>query len=141
MEYKMCYDGIVCGTSKNIGEAINHLKEKIRVVQKQKDVFTHPDPERVKNSNKSLQCSIDDSKHYLEVLEAAYSNLLGVEYESEQTYEVSKEGMKSLLDCTLYRRGIMEVEYEDIEPRNGIPYVRLYWKEHVIEDWRRKSKR
>lgn len=141
MEYKMCYDPIICGVVKNIGEGTNHLKEKIVLVQAQKDRFTNPDLDEVIRFKNALQEDIDNSKHYLEVLESAYSNLLGVEYESEQTYEVSKEGMKSLLDCTLYRRGIMEVEYEDIEPRNGVPYVRLYWKEHVIEDWRRKSKR
>lgn len=139
MRYKMCYDAVICRTAKQIGTAINHLVEFIPLTQMQKDGFTNPDPDEVVRFKKALQERIDESKHYLEALESAYSNLLGVEYESEQTYEVEKAEMKHLLDCTLYTRGIMKVEYEDIEPRNGVPYVRLYWKEHVIEDWR-KSK-
>lgn len=141
MEYKMCYDAIICRVLKNIGEGINHLKEHIPAIQGQKDRFTNSDPDEVVRFKNALQEDIDESNHYLTELESAYLNLLGVEYESEQTYEVEKAEMKNLLDCTLYRRGIMEVEYEDIEPRNGVPYVRLYWREHVIEDWRRKSKR
>lgn len=141
MEYKMCCDGIVGKSAKAMGETINHLKEYLPLVQLQMDNISASTPDEKKLIENDLLYKQESSNHYLKVLESAYFNLLGVEYESEQTYEVSKDGMKSLLDCTLYRRGIMEVEYEDIEPRNGVPYVRLYWREHVIEDWRRKSKR
>lgn len=131
----------ICAVCKQIAQTIPKVERIINSLKHQKATMRDADPIRLKEGQEGIQYLMDLDSKYLQGLKEAYKSILGVEYGSMQTHETPRSSMDEYVSCTLLRRGITDIEYEDIEPRNGVPYVRLYWKEHVIEDWRRKSKR
>lgn len=131
MIQKMPTYSYICKICKDIAQTIPKLEKMIASTEQQRDNCRNTDPVEKKRFQDGLQKQIDWNYAHLHGLKNAYKSILGVEYGSEQTHEIYKSSMKDYLSSTLYRRGIMKVEYEDIEPRNGEKYVRIYWTEKI----------
>ena len=131
MIQKMPTDNSVCKICKDIALAIPRLEGIIAGAQKQHDNAKNPDPVLRKQFKDGMQDQIAWHSAHLQGLKEAYKAILGVEYGSEQTHEVYKPSMNEYVFCTLHQRGITKVRYEDIEPRNGSPYVRIHWTEKI----------
>lgn len=131
MKMKMCRETPICKICKAIGQAIDVYEARIPHVQKQHDNPSSKSSRIRKMAQESLKRDIERYKFHLQGLKNSYKEILGVEYGSTQTYDTPKEGMNEFLACTLYRRGITNVTYENIEPRNGEEYVRLHWVEKI----------
>lgn len=131
MIQKMPTDNNICKLCKDIAAAIPKMEQTIDKLQQKYDkAVSRPSASR-KVSADELQAQLDEYTHYLQSLQIGYKAILGVAYGSEQTHEAYKPQMKEYVCATLYRRGIMKVEYEDIEPKNGKEYVRLHWTEKL----------
>lgn len=124
-------DNNICKLCKDIAKTIPKMEETLAKLERKYNRAVGKGSASMKGSAENLQAQIDEYTHYLQSLQVGYKAILGVAYGSEQTHEAYKPQLKEYVSCTLYRRGIMKVEYEDIEPKNGQEYVRLYWKEEV----------
>lgn len=131
MIQKMPTSSHVCKVCKELAKAIPILEKQLISARHQYDTATDPDPVKLAQWKKCALEQIEWESSHLQGMKTAYKNILGVEYGSEQTHEVYKPSMDKYLNCTLYRRGITKIEYEDIEPKNGKPYVRIYWTEKI----------
>ena len=131
MIQKMPTDNRICKALKEIAKAIPTYEKMIANAIKRRDNIADSNPTELQKRKEALTALINWNSSHLQGMKEAYKAILGVEYGSEQTHEVRKSSMKDYLSSTLYRRGIMKVEYEDIEPRNGEEYVRIYWTEKI----------
>lgn len=131
MIQKMPTDNRICKALKEIAKAIPAYEKIIATAIKRRDNATDSDPIELQKRKEALTALIEWNSTHLQGMKEAYKAILGVEYGSEQSHEVYKPSLKDYLSCTLYRRGIMNVEYENIEPRNGEEYVRIYWTEKI----------
>ena len=131
MIQKMPTDNRICKALKEIAKAIPTYEKMIANAIKRRDNIADSNPTELQKRKEALTALINWNSSHLQGMKEAYKAILGVEYGSEQSHEVCKSSMKDYLSSTLYRRGIMKVEYEDIEPRNGEEYVRIYWTEKI----------
>lgn len=131
MIQKMPTDNRVCKICKELANTIPSYEKRIAAMQKQYDTATDPDPVELKKFKDSIMKQIVWESSHLQGMKEAYKAILGVEYGSEQFHDVYKPSMSEYLNCTLYRRGITKIEYEDIGSKNGRPYVRIYWTEKI----------
>lgn len=128
---KMPTDNRICKALKELAKAIPSYGKMVADMQRRYETATDPDPVELKKRKAALATQIAWNSSHLQGMKEAYKAILGVEYGSKQSHEVYKPSMNDYLNCTLYRRGITKVEYEDIEPKDGRPYVRIYWTEKI----------
>lgn len=131
MIQKMPTDNRICKALKEIAKAIPAYEKMIATTIKRRDNATDSDPIELQKRKEALTALINWNASHLQGMKEAYKAILGVEYGSEQSHDVYKPSLDNYLSCTLYRRGITKVEYEDIESKNGRPYVRIYWTEKI----------
>ena len=131
MIQKMPTDKQICKACKEIAKAIPRIERSITGLRKQYDNAKNPDPILRQQFKDGIMRQIEWESAHLQGLKEAYKAILGVEYGSEQTHEAYKPTMDEYVFCTLNQRGIEKVQYEDIESKDGRPYVRLYWTEKI----------
>ena len=131
MDIKMSAHPSVCKICKEIAKAIPQIEHRITTMWEQHDRPTSKTPSRIKMFQDSMKSQIEEHEHYVQALRKSYMEILGVEYSSEQTYDIPKDQMDDIVRATLYRRGITNVTCENIEPHNGEEYVRLHWVEKI----------
>lgn len=131
MIQKMPTDNRVCKALKELAKAIPSYEKMIATAIKRRDNATDSDPIELQRRKEALTALISWNSSHLQGMKEAYKAILGIEYGSKQSHEIYKPSMDDYLSSTLYRRGITKIQYEDIEPKDGRPYVRIYWTEKI----------